>query len=95
MWSPQWLQFLACFRNPLVLILLAASGRSAVTGDIVELIVGDLIPTGARLLDNRDLFVNQALLTGKPYSAEEQASDAALEAEARPEHRTRCLPAPP
>ena len=28
-----WLQFLAHFRNPLVLILLAASGLSAATGD--------------------------------------------------------------
>jgi P-type Mg2+ transporter len=139
--SPLWLQFLARFRNPLVIILLVASGLSAATGDvasflivvsivtismtldfvqevraqnavealrrsvavqanvrrdgasrsepidqlvpgdIVELIAGDLIPADSRLLDSRDLFVNQALLTGEPYPAEKQTGDAALGAE--------------
>jgi len=139
--SPLWLQFLARFRNPLVIILLVASGLSAATGDIasffivvtivtismtldfvqevraqnavealrrsvavqatvrrngaslsvpidqlvpgdiVELIAGDLVPADSRLLESRDLFVNQALLTGEPYPAEKQASDAALGAE--------------
>ncbi|HYM32288.1 MAG TPA: magnesium-translocating P-type ATPase [Candidatus Cybelea sp.] len=135
--SPLWLQFLARFRNPLVIILLVASALSAATGDvasflivativtmsmtldfvqevraqnavealrrsvavqaavrrdgtcrslpidqvvpgdIVELIAGDLVPADARLLESRDLFINQALLTGEPYPAEKQASDAA------------------
>jgi Mg2+-importing ATPase len=139
--SPLWLQFLARFRNPLVIILLVASGLSAATGDvasflivvsivtismtldfvqevraqnavealrrsvavqatvrrggaklsvpidqlvpgdIVELIAGDLVPADSRLLESRDLFVNQALLTGEPYPAEKQVSDAALGAE--------------
>src|SRR5450631_678417 len=139
--SPLWLQFLSRFRNPLVIILLVASGLSAATGDvasffivvtivtismtidfvqevraqnavealrrsvaveatarrngksvsipidqlvpgdIVELIAGDLVPADSRLLESRDLFVNQALLTGEPYPAEKQASDAALGAE--------------
>jgi Mg2+-importing ATPase len=139
--SPLWLQFLARFRNPLVIILLVASGLSAATGDvasffivvtivsismtldfvqevraqnavealrrsvavqatarrdgasrsvpidqlvpgdIVELIAGDLVPADSRLLESRDLFVNQALLTGEPYPAEKQASNAALGAE--------------
>ena len=139
--SPLWLQFLARFRNPLVIILLVASGLSAATGDvasfvvvvtivtisitldfvqevraqnavealrrsvavqatvrrdgaslsvpidqlvpgdIVELIAGDLIPANSRVLESRDLFVNQALLTGEPYPAEKQASDAASGAE--------------
>ena len=35
------------------------------------------IPADARILESRDLFVNQALLTGEPYPAEKQASDAA------------------
>ena len=52
-----------------------------VSGDIVELIAGDLVPADSRLLESRDLFVNQALLTGEPYPAEKQASDAALGAE--------------
>jgi Mg2+-importing ATPase len=139
--SPLWLQFLARFRNPLVIILLIASGLSAATGDvasflivvtivtismtldfvqevraqnavealrrsvavqatvrrdgasrsvpidqlvpgdIVELIAGDLVPADSRLLESRDLFVNQALLTGEPYPAEKQVSDTALGAE--------------
>ena len=138
---PLWLQFLAHFRNPLVIILLVASALSAATGDvasffiiativtlsitldfiqetraqnavealrrsvavqatvrrdgknlsipidqlvpgdIVELIAGDLVPADSRLLESRDLFVNQALLTGEPYPAEKQASDAASGAE--------------
>jgi len=44
-----------------------------VPGDVVELIAGDLIPADARLLECRDLFVNQALLTGEPYPAEKHA----------------------
>ncbi len=139
--SPLWLQFLARFRNPLVIILVAASGLSAVTGDvasfiiimtivllsivfdfvqetraqnavealrrsvavqakvrrdggaislpteqlvpgdIVELIAGDLVPADARLLESRDLYVNQALLTGEPYPAEKRAGDAAADAD--------------
>ena len=139
--SPLWLQFLARFRSPLVIILLMASGLSAATGDtasffivvtivtismtldfvqevraqnavealrrsvavqatvrrdgkkfslpidqlvpgdIIELIAGDLVPADSRLLESRDLFVNQALLTGEPYPAEKQAGDAALGAE--------------
>jgi len=139
--SPLWLQFLARFRNPLVIILLVASGLSAATGDVasflivlcvitasitldfvqevraqnavealrrsvavqatvrrdgvavslpidglvngdvVELIAGDLVPADARLIESRDLFINQALLTGEPYPAEKLASDKAAGAE--------------
>ncbi len=139
--SPLILQFLARFRNPLIIILLVASGLSAasgditsfiiviaivtssitldfvqevraqnavealrrsvavqatvrrdgtnvslpidqlVPGDIVELIAGDLVPADSRLLESRDLFVNQALLTGEPYPAEKQAGEAASGAE--------------
>ncbi len=139
--SPLWVQFLSRFRNPLVIILLVASGLSAATGDvasffivvtivmlsmtldfvqevraqnavealrrsvavqatvrrngacvsipidqlvpgdIVELIAGDLVPADSRLLESRDLFVNQALLTGEPYPAEKNAGDAAQGAE--------------
>jgi Mg2+-importing ATPase len=139
--SPLWLQFLSRFRNPLVIILLVASGLSAATGDIasflivvtivtismtidfvqevraqnaiealrrsvavqamvrrrgaclsvpidglvpgdvVELIAGDLVPADSRLLESRDLFINQALLTGEPYPAEKECSDAPSGAE--------------
>ena len=135
--SALWLQFLSRFKNPLVIILLAASALSAATGDVasflivtaivlasmtldfvqearaqgavdalrrsvavratvwrggkaaplpidqlvpgdvVDLIAGDLVPADARLLKSRDLFVNQALLTGEPYPAEKSAGDIA------------------
>jgi len=135
------LQFLARFRNPLIVILLIASGMSAATGDvasfviiavivllsisldfvqevraqsavaalrrsvavrasvrrdghaislpidqlvpgdIAELIAGDLVPADGRLLESRDLYVNQALLTGEPYPAEKRVSDTASGAE--------------
>jgi P-type Mg2+ transporter len=138
---PLWLQFLARFSNPLVIILLIASAVSAATGDvasfviifcivmlsiifdfvqevraqnavealrqsvavqgtvrrdgasvsvpihqlvpgdIVELIAGNLVPADSRLLESRDLYVNQALLTGEPYPAEKRASEAASGAE--------------
>ena len=52
-----------------------------IPGDIVELIAGDLVPANSRLLESRDLYVNQALLTGEPYPAEKCASDAASGAE--------------
>lgn len=129
------LQFLAHFRNPLVLVLLAASAiagmlgdmksfivitlivlmsvtldffqefrasraveklrhsvalRARVTrggqpreipvaelvpGDVVLLSAGDLAPADGRVLDARDLFVNQALLTGESYPVEKHAQD--------------------
>jgi Mg2+-importing ATPase len=124
------LEFLARFRNPLVLLLLAASGISALTGevasftiitaivvvsvtldfvqehragqaaehlkasvavratvlrdgaprevpvgelvpgDVIHLSAGDLVPADGRVLEARDFFVNQALITGEPYPVE-------------------------
>jgi Mg2+-importing ATPase len=52
-----------------------------VPGDVVELIAGDLVPADCRLLESRDLYVNQALLTGEPYPAEKLASEMASGAE--------------
>jgi len=132
---PLVLEFLLRFRNPLVLILLAASAVSAATGEtasfvIVSLLVllsvtldfvqerraaraaqalrdsvavrsrveragsareidvtlivpgdvvlvsaGDLIPADARVLEARDFFVRQALLTGEPYPVEKRPGD--------------------
>ncbi len=132
---PLWLQFLDRLRNPLLIILLLASGFSAmagdfysfaivvvivivsvvldfvqevrannaiedlrrsvalrarvlrdgkegelpverlVPGDVLRLAAGDLVPADARLIEARDLFVNQALLTGEPYPTEKHAAD--------------------
>jgi len=41
-----------------------------VPGDVVLLAAGDLVPADGTLLEARDLFVNQALLTGEPYPVE-------------------------
>src|SRR5262245_16307152 len=129
------LEFLSRFRNPLVLLLLAASAVSALTGDltsfviitvivlmsvtldfvqehragqaaerlgasvavrasvmrdgkpcevpvgevvpgdVVKLCAGDLVPADARVIEARDFFVNQALLTGEPYPVEKHAGE--------------------
>ncbi|OPY16656.1 MAG: Magnesium-transporting ATPase, P-type 1 [Syntrophus sp. PtaB.Bin075] len=128
-------QFLAKFRNPLVIILLVASAVSAFTGDaasffiigtivlisvtldfvqeyrageaaerlrrsvavrgkvlregkpidiptaemvpgdVVLLAAGDLVPCDGRVLEARDFFVNQALLTGEPFPVEKAPSE--------------------
>jgi Mg2+-importing ATPase len=138
---PLWRQILDRFANPLILILLFASGLSAWTGevtsfaiiiviillsvvldvaqqaraehtidalrrsvgltaaalrdgivreipvdqlvpaDVVELKAGDIVPGDCRLLAARDLFVNQALLTGEPFPVEKHAGDLAASAE--------------
>ncbi|MFY0583219.1 cation-translocating P-type ATPase [Cystobacter fuscus] len=135
---PAWVEFLKRFANPLVLVLLVASGvslltheltssaiiigivlmsvtldfvqerradnaaeklrgsvalkatvvrdgaerevpaRELVPGDVVLLSAGSLVPADARLLESRDLFVNQSLLTGEPYPVEKQPGEAPL-----------------
>ncbi len=46
-----------------------------VPGDVIELGAGDLIPADSRLIESKDLYVNQALLTGEPYPAEKLAGE--------------------
>jgi P-type Mg2+ transporter len=41
-----------------------------VPGDVALLTAGDLIPCDGRVLEAKDFFVNQALLTGEPYPVE-------------------------
>ncbi|MDX1970791.1 MAG: HAD-IC family P-type ATPase, partial [Planctomycetaceae bacterium] len=41
-----------------------------VAGDVVRLRAGDLIPGDCRLLTSRDLYVNEAVLTGESFPAE-------------------------
>jgi P-type Mg2+ transporter len=50
-----------------------------VPGDVVRLSAGDMIPADLRLLDAKDLFVNQSALTGESMPAEKHA-DATLAA---------------
>src|SRR6266481_6301227 len=47
--------------------------RDLVPGDIVRLAAGDRVPADARLLEARDLHVQQAALTGESMPAEKDA----------------------
>ena len=44
--------------------------ETLVPGDVVRLSAGDMIPADLRLLDTKDLFVNQSALTGEAMPAE-------------------------
>jgi Mg2+-importing ATPase len=44
-----------------------------VPGDIIKLSAGDMIPADIRLLESKDLFINQAALTGESLPAEKHA----------------------
>ncbi len=54
--SPLWLQFLARFRNPLVIILLVASALSAANGDVASFVIIIFIVTLSITMD----FVQEA-----------------------------------
>ena len=47
--------------------------REVVPGDVVRLSAGDLVPADARLLESRDLYVQQAALTGESLPSEKDA----------------------
>jgi P-type Mg2+ transporter len=47
--------------------------REIVVGDVIRLSAGDLVPADARLLESRDLHVQQAALTGESLPAEKSA----------------------
>ncbi len=47
-----------------------------VPGDVVRLKPGGLVPADGRVLEAKDFFVNQALLTGEPYPVEKHAREA-------------------
>ncbi len=103
------LKFLSRFRNPLVLILLAAAAISALTGDLASFIIlstivlvlgswgrtsspvmaccsppGTLVPADGRLLEARDFFVNEALLTGESFPTEKHARDEGVDSPEAP-----------
>jgi len=44
--------------------------RDLVAGDIVQLSAGDMIPADVRLIESRDLFISQAVLTGEALPVE-------------------------
>jgi P-type Mg2+ transporter len=49
--------------------------RDLVPGDIIRLAAGDRVPADARLLEARDLHVQQAALTGESMPVEKEAGD--------------------
>jgi len=57
------------------------SRREIVPGDVIRLLAGNLVPADARLIQARDLHVNQAALTGESLPVEKEAggSDATAE----------------
>ena len=48
--------------------------RNVVPGDVFRLSAGDLVPADARLLESRDLSVQQSMLTGESLPADKMAS---------------------
>jgi Mg2+-importing ATPase len=48
-----------------------------VPGDVVQLAAGDLVPADGRVLQARDFFVRQSMLTGEAYPVEKKSGDLA------------------
>jgi Mg2+-importing ATPase len=83
--SPLWLQFLTRFRNPLVVILLSASGLSAVTGDAASFfIVGAIV-----LISITFDFVQEV---GAENAVEALRRSVAVQATVRRDGATRSVP---
>jgi len=51
-----------------------------VPGDVVQLSAGDLVPADGRVIDARDFFIDQALLTGESFPVEKRVADLASDA---------------
>jgi Mg2+-importing ATPase len=52
-----------------------------VLGDVTLLTAGDLVPCDGRVLEAKDFFVNQALLTGEPFPVEKVSGELPTAAE--------------
>ena len=50
--------------------------RNLVPGDIVYLSAGDIVPADIRVISEKDLYINQATLTGEPFPIEKTAEQA-------------------
>jgi Mg2+-importing ATPase len=51
------------------------SVKEIVQGDLVMLSAGDMVPADGMIVDARDLFVKQSLLTGEPYPVEKRPGE--------------------
>jgi Mg2+-importing ATPase len=47
--------------------------REIVPGDIIDLFAGDMVPADLRIISCKDLFINQASLTGESFPVEKTA----------------------
>ena len=59
--------------------------EEVVPGDFVRISAGDLIPADAQLLEARDLYVQQAALTGESLPVEKEAQEQQTEANGGPD----------
>ncbi len=62
-----------------------------VPGDVVRLRAGDLIPGDCRIMSARDLFVNEATLTGESFPAEKSIAIVPQQAALRERHNSLFL----
>jgi Mg2+-importing ATPase len=53
--------------------------KMLVPGDIINLAAGDMVPADARVLSAKDLFLNQAALTGEALPVEKKAASASAD----------------
>ena len=65
------------------------STADLVPGDVILVAAGSVIPADCRILESRDLFVDEAAFTGEPYPVEKAA--ATLPPETRLARRTNAL----
>ncbi len=63
--------------------------HEVVAGDLVQLCAGDLVPADGQLLEARDLYIQQAALTGESMPAEKEAHPGETSGEATPESPDR------
>jgi len=56
------------------------ASENVVPGDIIHLAAGSLIPADGLLLEAKDFFVSQAILTGEPFPVEKQPGTVAKDA---------------
>ena len=61
--------------------------HEVVPGDLVRLFAGDLVPADGQLLQARDLYIQQAALTGESMPTEKDAGPADIKLEGGPESR--------
>src|SRR5512141_2940078 len=58
-----------------------SSLKMLVPGDIIRLAAGDMVPADVRVLSAKDLFVNQAALTGEALPVEKKTAQASADAQ--------------